>query len=371
MKKILLLTLLTLASSTTFAQTQIGNGDMENWANDDEPDNWNSFTTGAGAFAGFAGDQCDESTDSRPGSAGSSSCFIFSTSTFGIIANGNVTLGQIQMGSATPSAASNHNKSITGDTDFSETMTDTPDSIVFWAKFIPNGGNGNARMKSTLHTDYDYIDPEDAPSTAEVVATAVVNFPTTVGWERFAVAFDYSGASCVNDYILVTFTTNETAGGGDADDELYIDDVELIYNATSTIDSDGDGVTNADEVTDGTDICDLCDYDEANQGTPSAAWDAADCDNDGVLNGVDVEPLVGLNNLVSSNVLVSMNNTSNNIIVSSTSELNGEYTVYNTMGQVLQTGDVESTIPFNASQGVYFVHITTVEGTYKFEILKN
>ncbi|MFT6244327.1 MAG: hypothetical protein ACJA0U_000223 [Salibacteraceae bacterium] len=311
MKRIVLITALALTSGALFAQQQIGNGDMENWANDDEPDNWNSFLTADGSFAFAASDQCDESTDTRPGSAGSYSCRIFSTSTFGIIANGNVTLGQVQMNSATPTAASNHNKTITGDSDFSQVLTDTPDSIVFWAKFIPNGGSGNARMKATIHTDYDYRDPEDAASSAEVVASAVVNYPTTNGWERFAVAFDYSGPASLNDYLLVTFTTNETAGGGDAGDEVFIDDIQLIYSDVSVSELD-----------------------------PTA-------------------------------VSVSMDNTSNTIIISSIDELNGDYTVYNMMGQVLQTGGVVSNIAFDANPGVYFVHIATDNKVYKFEILKN
>jgi hypothetical protein len=311
MKRILLITALTFTSGALFAQQQIGNGDMENWANDDEPDNWNSFLTAAGTFAFAASDQCDESSDARPGSAGTSSCRIFSTSTFGIIANGNVTLGQVQMNSATPTAASNHNKTITGDSDFSQVLTDTPDSIVFWAKFIPNGGSGNARMKATMHTDYDYRDPEDAASSAEVVASAVVNYPTTNGWERFAVAFDYSGPASLNDYLLVTFTTNETAGGGDAGDEVFIDDVQLIYSDVSVSELD-----------------------------PTA-------------------------------VSVSMDNVSNTISVSSLVQLDGDYAIYNTMGQTLQSGVVAPSIAFDANPGVYFVHIATDNKVYKFEILKN
>ena len=51
-----------------------------------------------------------------------------------------------------------------------------PDSIVFWAKFVPNGHNQNARMKASLHTTYNYRDPEDAASANELVASAVENF---------------------------------------------------------------------------------------------------------------------------------------------------------------------------------------------------
>jgi hypothetical protein len=33
------------------------------------------------------------------------------------------------------------------------------------------------------------------------------------------------------DYILVTFATSSTPGGGSANDEVLIDDIELIYNS--------------------------------------------------------------------------------------------------------------------------------------------
>jgi hypothetical protein len=75
---------------------------------------------------------------------------------------------------------------------------------------------------------------------------------------------------------------------------LNLGDVSLT--ATSTGDCDGDGVTNADEInsTGGadpqTDPNDLCDYNPAEQGTPDAAWMAADCDMDGDPNGTDPNP---------------------------------------------------------------------------------
>ena len=51
------------------------------------------------------------------------------------------------------------------------------------------------------------------------------------------------------------------------------------------IESDGDGVTDAQELADGTDYTDPCSFVLANQTlTPDAAWNAADCDGDGVTN---------------------------------------------------------------------------------------
>ena len=320
MKRILLFTVLTFAGAYSFAQGQIGNGDMESWTSaENEPDNWNGFLTASGSWNSFGSDQIQQSTDLRPGSTGSSSCRIFSTSTTipfvgTVVANGNITLGQINMGSTTPADAANYNHSVIADSDFSEALTDTPDSIVFWAKYTPNGGNGNARMKATLHDDYDYRDPEDATSATHVVATAVVNYPPTNGsWVRFAVPFNYTGPATTNTYILVTFTTNETPGGGDGDDEVIIDDVELIYNP----------VTNGLE----------------------------DQENDGIV--------------------VSMDNSSNVINFASTSDLNGTYTVFNTLGQAMQSGNVTSKVNFEAVSGIYFVHLNANDKVYSFEILKN
>ncbi len=315
MKKFLLFTAASFLALSAFGQTQIGNGDMESWPNDDEPENWNSFLTASGAFSGAASDQCDESSDTRPGSSGSSSARIFSTSTFGIIANGNLTLGKVNMGSITPASSENYNWTEAGNADHSEALTDQPDSIVFWAMFTPNGGNGNARMKATLHTDYNYRDPEDGAAANEVVATAVVNYPSTGGnWQRFAVAFDYAGPAAIVDqaYILVTFTTNETPGGGDGGDQVWIDDVELIYNDDASVN---------------------------------------ELDNDGIV--------------------VSMNNEAGIISVDSPAPLNGTYSVYNTMGQTIQTGEVMNEIPFANVPGVYYVHIAANNKAYKFEILKN
>nr|WP_299207084.1 T9SS type A sorting domain-containing protein [uncultured Brumimicrobium sp.] len=238
MKKSILIIAAGLMASISIAQQQIQNGGFENWENvpgGSEPVNWNSFLTAGGGLVWAAQNQIEESTDVRPGSTGSKSIKIWSRSTLGIVANGNITLGKINMGSTSPNDPDNYNRSITADSDFSQELTDSPDSLVFWVKFIPNGHSGNARVKATIHDNYDYRDPEDAASSNHVVATAVLNYPSTGGnWVRKSIPFDYSGPATDGAYILITFTTSETAGGGKKDDVVFIDDVELIYNPLST-----------------------------------------------------------------------------------------------------------------------------------------
>ncbi|WP_157632649.1 tandem-95 repeat protein, partial [Cochleicola gelatinilyticus] len=85
---------------------------------------------------------------------------------------------------------------------------------------------------------------------------------------------------------------DEIADGTDPDDSCSFD----ITSQTQTpsdewlaLDCDGDGVTNGQEVIDGTDPNDQCDFITASQTeTPSNEWNTLDCDGDGVVNGVEI-----------------------------------------------------------------------------------
>ncbi len=237
MKKSLLALSVGILPLVGWNQTQIGNGNMESWetvSTGEEPSNWNSFLSAGGSMSWAAGDQCQSSTDVRPGTTGTKSANIFSNSVLGVVANGNLTLGKINMGSAQPANSANYNASVTADANFSEALTVDPDSLVFWAKFVPANGSGtdSARVSAILHDAYDLRDPIDGGSTSHVVATAIRNFKTANGWMRIAVPFTYSGPASSTQYILLTFTTNKTPGGGSDNDQLFIDDVELIYNGS-------------------------------------------------------------------------------------------------------------------------------------------
>lgn len=381
MKRILLFTFTAALASNVSAQGQIGNSDMEAWESVSsafEPVNWNSFLSAQGSLTGFAANQIEQSSDVRPGSTGTKSARIWTRDAgFNVKANGNVTLGRINMGSITASSPDNHNISLTADPLFSEALTDSPDSIVFWVKYNAASGTSNARMKATLHDTYDYRDPEDASSTPHVVATAVLNYAPTNGWVRMAVPFVYGGPATVNTFILVTFASNATPGGGAVNDEVYIDDIELIYNGgAGPTDTDGDGVTDSNEATDLTDPNDLCSFILASQTVaPSATWNSTDCDFDGVSNGQEVingsDPLVTVSAIEMNPFSVAMDNDLNVINVISENEIEGSYAIYTTVGQKVQSGAVTSAISFEANPGIYFIHVMTNSGNYKFEIYKN
>jgi hypothetical protein len=240
MKKRLFTLLFVGTSAIGFAQMQIGNSNFETWetvSSGEEPTNWSSFLSASGSLNWAASDQCESSTDVRPGRSGTKSVKIFSLDIFGTIANGNVTVGRINMGNATANHPDNYNSTILGNTSYSEVMTDTPDSIVFWAKFTPSSGStaDSARISAIIHDSYAFRDPIDANSQPHTVATAIKNFAKTDGnWVRIAVPFTYSGPASTAEYILVTFASSYTPGGGSGNDQLWIDDMELIYNPVGT-----------------------------------------------------------------------------------------------------------------------------------------
>ncbi|HRO76108.1 MAG TPA: T9SS type A sorting domain-containing protein [Crocinitomicaceae bacterium] len=141
-----------------------------------------------------------------------------------------MTVGQVNMGSTTAANANNYNFSKRSDANFSEAFTGKPDSLVVWIKYTPVTATDQARISATIHDDYDYRDPEDANATPHVVAKAELDYGKTNGWKRLSIPFIYSGQATTPAYILITFTTNKTPGGGKANDEVLIDDLEMIYN---------------------------------------------------------------------------------------------------------------------------------------------
>lgn len=241
MRRRLLLSAL-LASTLFFsatAQMQIFNSDFELWdnvgSNTEEPQGWNGLRTAQGSLAGSTPQTIARSTQTRPGSTGQYSVRVYTTSTLGINANGNLTTGRVNAGSTTPANSNNYNITLTGNPDFSKVLTDRPDSLVFWARFNPASQSSLARVRAVIHDNYNYRDPSDAASTSHVVAEATLNFPSNNNvWKRISIPFVYSGPATSPQYLLITYTSNMTPGGGSAGDEVFIDDMQLIYNPITT-----------------------------------------------------------------------------------------------------------------------------------------
>ena len=248
MKKILLLLLVGLLVQTQLVgQTgyQLRNSDFEQWetvsvsgSTGEEPVHWNSHIDNQGSWASTArAVQIEKSTDVRVGATGIYSCVVKPRSVIGVWANGLVTTGRVNAGSISASNSSNHNVTLRGNDNFNAPFYGKPDSVVYWAKFV-NNGTREARMQAFIHGNFDCTDPlaGNSNSANYIVGQALREFPKgNQDWNRYAVAFDYNKPHSDAQYMLITFTTNKSAGGSaNANDRLYVDDIEMIYNVNLT-----------------------------------------------------------------------------------------------------------------------------------------
>ena len=249
-----------LSAQPISANYAITNGGFEgNWTNN-EPTGWHSFASATGDFASFVTGntgQFQQSTDKRPGSTGSYSAQIQSKVTLSVKANGNCTNGRINAGSMSATDASgNYAFSDPSQSGYNTPFVGQPDSLVFWAKYVPGGGSyedasNKARAHATLITNSRYQDPETGDYSAVKIAEATSDYSATssLGWQRISVPFVYTSVNPAQmAYMLITFTTNKTPGGGNSTkkspDNVYIDDAEMIYNYRLTqLTIDGEAIS--------------------------------------------------------------------------------------------------------------------------------
>ena len=244
-------------------------------ASSDEPNNWHSFMSCTGSMASFVNGLPHTfiSEETRPGSTGSKSVLVTSSGVkLGIVelpiaANGTLTTGRLQAGSANAAdPANNACLDLANDSTFDENgdpfhalLNARPDSVAVWVKFkqgTVDEENPYATLSAVVTDGTYYQDPENPDSTYNnVVAKASDTRIATNGfeWQRLSIPFDYetyaaNGAEAKA--ILVTISTNATPGGGSTKDSLYVDDFELVYNSTVTgITVKGKEVANFDPAT--------------------------------------------------------------------------------------------------------------------------
>jgi len=257
MKKnvLLLMTFALMSAINVLAQgQQIPNGDFETWTFDGEnlPDNWNSFQTATGTWSksGYSDKnrQVKRSTDVRPGSNGQYSCSIWARSVFTVVAQGNLTSGRVHAGSMSATNKENYNytdrigaTSANGKVGVpcAIPFTGKPKAVKVWVKY-KQGGSGygvynKAKFSAIIHSDADYISyglPEnDTPENkALVVASAVKEIEYKGGeWEELVIPFEYTNNGAKPAYIQINASTNAYPGKGKANDYLYIDDIEMVY----------------------------------------------------------------------------------------------------------------------------------------------
>ena len=247
----------------TYSQVyQFENPGFEQWdgGSDNEPTGWNSYPSAnctmiVGCSSAIHVGH-ERSTDKRPGSTGSYSCCIYSVSVLGVVANGALTSGQMQLSSLIASNSSNGNRTITTNNDFNHRLNAKPDSIVFWAKTVNASNTSLACCHLYIHDNYNLQDPlggnqsgYEAHIVGKVPSYNFTNNGST--WQRHSAPIEYDGCQS-NDpqFILITFSTNKDAMSGSSGDKLYIDDIELIYNANlSSIKVNGRNIPNFNQNT--------------------------------------------------------------------------------------------------------------------------
>lgn len=227
---------------------QIPNSDFELWAaSSGEPDHWHGFKSASGWLASSAKGTLGKDTDVRPGTTGTYSAVVTSASTFGIINNGTMTNGQLNAGSMSATSTDNHSHM-----DVNSTATDNngapfytalyaaPDAIKTWIKYTQGGNNNNSNYHANLSAiAFDgsyYQDPENKTYT-NVAAKAVDTLIVKGDWRQLTIPFDYNTYASNNasvEAVLVTISTNAKPGQGYSGDKVWVDDMELVYNANVT-----------------------------------------------------------------------------------------------------------------------------------------
>ena len=205
-----------------------------------EPVHWHSGGTATGTWSGFLSSQIEQSSQTRPGSSGSKSVRLFPDSVLGVTANGTLTNGRINAGSMSATGSGNYNYTQRAENAFNTPISQLPDSLSVWVCFRSQSTTDKAQVKAVVHGNADYkIIANGTEEPADMhVATAVQSFTRTAPangaytWRRLSIPFNNNGPCTDVRYILLTATTNETPGTGNTNDDLFVDDVLLVYNPT-------------------------------------------------------------------------------------------------------------------------------------------
>lgn len=237
-------------------------------AKSQEPNGWHSFMSSTGDLASMVSEPVHtyESAEVRENAAEDNKKCVKIVSTpvkfMGMVmasANGTITTGRLQAGSA--DATSNKNCSFL---DFSSTDVDAngdpfyavlnnkPDAMKVWVKFKAGDGNKNPKATiSALLTNGNMVqDPEDEQYAANIIARAQnSSIESKDEWQEITIPFTYDNAEEMPKAALVTMSTCAVPSGGSKSetnpDVLYVDDVEMVYNAgVKKVTMDGKDITN-------------------------------------------------------------------------------------------------------------------------------
>lgn len=238
--------------------------DGNNEYSSDEPNAWHSFNSGVArgkwesltkmalqnGSTSISGDVREAWSEETPnGTLGLSCVKIKSAVVYGITANGTMTTGQMEAGSLKATDVANcaaldfSNSSVDGNGDpFYTILNGKPDALTVWVKFKQGEEQSvykYANVSAVITDGTRYQDPEDKVYT-NVVAKAQNKTIESKDftWQQLTIPFDYdtyASNEAEAKALLVTISTNAQPGAGskseDNPDELYVDDIALVYNA--------------------------------------------------------------------------------------------------------------------------------------------
>lgn len=228
-----------LCSNNINAQYQLANNGFEEWEEvtykkslstmkGNEPVKWSSFVDATGGMKSVgAAVQLFKETETKHG--GAACAKITARSVLGVTAQGNLTNGCVNMGSATATdAKSNYNYINESREDQSMKFSGRPDAVKIWVNF---SGSTNANVEVILTTKGYYQSPEANTLTAKKVAHAQNKTIASNGtWTELTIPFTYSTDDTPY-YSLVNISTSAEPGKGAASDVLYVDDIIMVYNS--------------------------------------------------------------------------------------------------------------------------------------------
>lgn len=156
-------------------------------------------------------------------------------------ANGTITTGRLQAGSMSASSYDNHSEmDITKvyDDDFAQygpfyvLLNAKPDAIKASMKVALNKSSHKASFSAAI-TDGTYYQEPSGTTYTNVAASAKNTALPTQDWTDYTFPFTYNEGKEAK-AIMVTISTNAEPGTGSGGDKVYVDDVELVYNAAIT-----------------------------------------------------------------------------------------------------------------------------------------
>ncbi|MCB0806125.1 MAG: T9SS type A sorting domain-containing protein [Bacteroidales bacterium] len=210
-----------------FAQQQVENSGFEMWEEVGfgpdtlEPVNWSSLKTSDGGdfINGAIPLVWEQSSEAH---SGDYSIKLINMPILTLVAPGTLTNGRVH--AAVPPTDA-YVYTIKEEPQWNTEFTDTPDSLVVWAKFSPVE-NDIAHAYAILHSDTAKA-PDSTLFNYIAIASIDIEGSNEV-WTRFSAPFNYlSGAT--PEYILFAIFAGD-AQQALAGSVLYLDDVELIYN---------------------------------------------------------------------------------------------------------------------------------------------